>query len=54
VSGQFGKVYAGGMVFKHRVPKAIGPWINWYINRGHMTHNFTDGDLRRRSWRRAI
>lgn len=52
--GQFGTVYAGGLVFKHRVPKAIGPWLNWYINRKRISHQFDMADLRRNSWRRPL
>ena len=35
-------------------PKGVGPWLNWYINRGIIPLEFTAKDLRRISHRRRL
>lgn len=50
----FGTIYVNGQVFKHRTPKGFGPWVNWFVNRGHFGLRFTEEDLRRKSWRRKF
>jgi hypothetical protein len=40
---------------KHvRQPRGVGPWLNWYVNRGIIPLEFTAKDLRRISHRRTF
>lgn len=38
---------------RRRLRSAAG-WFNWHVNRGRMTPECSDRDMRRVSWRRAL